>query len=70
MATMKLRVVGLESSDEERLEEVLRSLDGVFGAVVSAHEECVEVDLEDDEIDYDRILGRLEAEGYDARLRG
>lgn len=70
MATMKLRVLGLEPSDEERLDQVLRSLDGVFGVVVSPREDCVEVDLEDDEVDLDRILGRLKEEGYQAQLCG
>lgn len=70
MATMLVRIDGLEPGDEERVEAVLRALPGVFGVVVSPAEQCVEVDLEDDEVDYDRILERLRSAGYDPRLSG
>jgi copper chaperone CopZ len=70
MATMMLRLTDLESKDEERLEALLRSMDGVFGVVVSPSKGCVEVDLEDDEVDLDHILDRLEEAGYEAQLAG
>lgn len=70
MATMLLRVEGLEPGDEESVEEALRAMPGVFGVVISPAEGCVEVDLEDDEVDYERVVERLREEGYDARLSG
>lgn len=68
MATMLLRVPGLERGEAEKLEAVLRALPGIFGVVVSPAEGCAEVDLEDDEIDFDRVLERVRAAGFDATL--
>jgi hypothetical protein len=70
MATLKLRVANLEDGDASRLEEVSRSIEGVFGAVASPSAQCLELDLEDDEVDFDRILDRLRETGYDVRLSG
>lgn len=70
MATMLLRVPGLGGGDADELEAVIRALPGVFGVLVSPAEGCVEVDLEDDEIDLDRILDRVRAAGFEATLSG
>lgn len=70
MATMLLRVSGLETGDVEKLEAVLRALPGVFGVVVSPSEGCAEVDIEDDEVDLDRVLERVRRAGFNARLAG
>lgn len=70
MATMMLRIETLERADAEEVETLLRSMPGVFGVVVSPAEGCVEVDLEDDEVDYERIVERLQRSGYEARLSG
>lgn len=70
MATMLLRVEGLGAGDAEKLEALLLSTPGVFGAVVSPTEGCAEIDFEDDEVDYDRIIQRVESSGYTARLSG
>lgn len=70
MATMLLRVDGLGPGSEEEIRSSLQALPGVFGVVVSPTEGCVEVDLEDDEVDYDRILDELRNAGWDARLSG
>lgn len=70
MATMLLRVPGLERREAEKLEAVLRALPGIFGVVVSPAEGCAEVDLEDDEVDVDRVLERVRAAGFDATLSG
>lgn len=70
MATMLLRIPGLDRGDVEKLEAVLRALPGVFGVVVSPGEGCAEVDIEDDEIDLDRLLERVRAAGFEATLSG
>jgi copper chaperone CopZ len=70
MATMLLRIDGLEPGSESTIVSALEPLPGVFGVVVNPAEDCVEVDLEDDEIDFDRILDRLRAAGFEARLSG
>lgn len=70
MATMLLRIPRLDGADAERLEAVIRALPGVFGVVVSPTEGCVEVDIEDDEVDLDRILERVRGAGYEVSLSG
>lgn len=70
MATMLLRLPGIDAADAERLEALLRPLPGVFGVVVSPAEGCAEIDIEDDEIDLDRILERVRRAGFEAKLSG
>lgn len=70
MATMLLRLGSIERGDEEKLEAVLRALPGVFGVVVSPAQRCAEVDIEDDEIDYEDILERVRAAGFEAEISG
>jgi copper chaperone CopZ len=70
MATMMIRIPGLGAGDAEKLETVLRALPGVFGVVVSKSEGCAEVDIEDDEVDYDQVLERVRGAGFEATLSG
>ena len=70
MATLLLRIDGLEEGDEARVESVLRDIPGVFGVVVSAPAGCAEVDIEDDEVSVDRIVARLREHGLRARPSG
>lgn len=70
MATLLLRIEDLSRGDEERIEQVLRVMPGVFGVVVSPTEGCAEVDIEDDEADLDAILARLEEAGFVAHVAG
>ena len=70
MATLLLRVHDLDPADAAGVEAVLLRLRGVYGAVVSVAEGCIEVDFEDDEADIDEILAEVREAGYDARLSG
>jgi copper chaperone CopZ len=70
MATLLLRIDGLDDSDRERIEALLRPIPGVFGVVVSPAEGRANVDFEDDEADLDVILELLKGSGYDARVAG
>ncbi|HUE77226.1 MAG TPA: hypothetical protein VMM83_04730 [Longimicrobiales bacterium] len=70
MATLLLRIEGLEPDRAPALERTLRAMPGVFGVVISAPEGCAELDIEDDEISVDRIVARLEREGLKATLSG
>jgi copper chaperone CopZ len=70
MATLLLRIEGLDADRAPALERMLRELPGVFGVVVSAPEGCAELDIEDDEISVDRIVARLEREGLKATPSG
>jgi copper chaperone CopZ len=71
MATMKLRAPGLTGeADAQRAEAALHGLAGVYGAVVSPMEHCIEIDFEDDEVTADQILEALRHAGVEARLAG
>jgi copper chaperone CopZ len=70
MATLLLKIDGLTPGDDARLERELVAMPGVFGAVVSLGSRCVEVDFEDDEVAFDRIIHRVEELGFEAQLAG
>jgi copper chaperone CopZ len=70
MPTQKIRVDGLKEEDEARAAERLRSLDGVFSAVASHRDGCIEVDFEDDRASFDEMRAALAELGYDAELAG
>lgn len=70
MATLMLRIDGLDADAAARLERLLLDLPGVFGAVVGAAAGCAEVDFEDDEGDLDELLDRLRDAGFDVHLSG
>lgn len=71
MATMKLRVAGLDDEDAaRRVESALRGEAGVFSVVASPRHGCIEVDFEDDEITAEHIMSCLRAVGFEAQLAG
>ncbi|HEX6307381.1 MAG TPA: hypothetical protein VFZ69_04280 [Longimicrobiales bacterium] len=71
MPTAKLLVRGLDSPTREReLERVLNGLSGVYGAVASCRDACVEVDFEDDEVTIDEIVAAASTAGFQATLAG
>lgn len=70
MATLTLRIPGLQPGQEEKIEAVIRAFPGVYAVVVSQAEERAEVDIEDDEVDYETILERVRQAGFEARLTG
>jgi copper chaperone CopZ len=70
MPTLKIRVDGLRAADEPRVAERLHALDGVFSAVASHQEACVEVDFEDDRASFEEMRRVLAELGFDGRLAG
>lgn len=71
MPTAKLKVTGLRSAaDEDRLVDCVRRLPGVYGAVASCSDHCMEVDFEDDEANVSDILEAASAAGFKATLAG
>lgn len=71
MPTARLKVTGLRSAeDEKRLQDSVRSLRGVYCAIASCSDHCMEVDFEDDEVDVSDILEAASAAGFEATLAG
>ncbi len=71
MATLKLRITGLATAqDEANLEAALRAEAGVFGAAASRGSGCAEIDYEDDEVAIERLIALVEQAGFGARLAG
>lgn len=71
MPTARLNVEGLASAaDEKRLETRVRGLAGVYGAVASCRNHCIEIDFEDDEAKLDDIVAAASAAGFEATLVG
>lgn len=71
MPTAKLKILGLHSTDDEaQLETSVRGLSGVYGAVASCRDHCLEVDFEDDEVMLDDIVTAASAAGFEATLVG
>lgn len=71
MPTAKLKIHGLHSSgDEKQLENSVRGLAGVYGAVASCRDHCMEVDFEDDEVKVNDIVAAASAVGFEATLVG
>ena len=70
MATLLLRIDGLDEGAGPALERALRELPGVYGVVVSAPQGCAELDVEEDEVSIDAIVARVEREGYTAAPSG
>lgn len=71
MPTAKLKITGLESVDDEKnLEASVRGLTGVYGAVASCRDHCMEVDFEDDEVMLDEIVNAASDAGFQATIAG
>ncbi|HSK19599.1 MAG TPA: hypothetical protein VK912_10670 [Longimicrobiales bacterium] len=71
MPTAKLKITGLSSAEDEKLlQESVRRLPGVYGAVASRSNLCMEVDFEDDEVNVSDILEAASAAGFKATLAG
>lgn len=71
MPTARLKIGGLASAaDEKHLETRVRGLAGVYGAVASCRDHCIDIDFEDDEVKLDDIVDAAGAAGFEATLVG
>jgi hypothetical protein len=69
--TARLAVRGVHTPDDEKqLESTVLGLTGVYGAVASCRDHCMEVDFEDDEVNVNDILAAASAAGFEATLAG
>lgn len=69
--TVLLFVDGMDGAeDEARVQDVLRSEPGVLGVVASHRDGCAEVEIEDDQVTFRRLIELIAAAGYRAELGG
>lgn len=54
--TAKFFAPDLRREDEARVEHALRSAPGILAVVTSHEDQCVEIEFEDDEIDFETII--------------
>jgi copper chaperone CopZ len=67
--TLRLYVRNLtERADEQRLEQTIRGLKGVYAAIASSAGHCVEIDFEDDDVSIHQLVAALAEAGFDARV--
>lgn len=70
MPTQKFWVKGLAHEEEERISAALRKIDGVFAALANHHDQCAEVEFEDDRVGVHEIRRAIADLGYDVELAG
>lgn len=70
MPTQKFRIHGLRHEDEERIARGIRSLEGVFYAVLNHQDESAEVDFEDDLVTCAEIRAVITGFGYTSQNAG
>jgi len=71
MATAKLNVSGMHCGHcQEKVTTALRSVAGVYSAIVDWPTGEAEVDFNDDALTTDRLLAAVQQAGYEAKLAG
>lgn len=70
MPSQKFWVKGLRHEDEASIAQRLEELDGVFYAALNHHDQCAEVDFEDDRVSTDQIRAAIGEFGYSAEVAG
>jgi copper chaperone CopZ len=71
MATAKLNVNGMHCGHcQEKVAKALRSVAGVYSAIVDWPTGEAEVDFNDDTVTTERLLVAVKQAGYEAKLAG
>jgi copper chaperone CopZ len=71
MANVKLRITGMTCGHcLAKVETALRSVSGVYSAVVDLPDGEAEVDFDDDAVTTTQLIGAVEHAGYGAKLAG
>lgn len=70
MPTQKLWVKGLRHEDETPLAARLREVRGVLYAAANHHDQCAEVEFEDDVVTTDEIREAIAELGYGSEVAG
>jgi copper chaperone len=71
MASLKLRVSGMTCGHcQAKVEKALKTIDGVYSAIVDLPNGEAEIDFNDDTVTTDQLLGAIEGAGYAAKIAG
>jgi copper chaperone len=71
MANAKFFVTGMSCGHcQAKVEKALKSVRGVYTAIVDLEDGEAEVDFDDDAVTPEQLIGAVEQAGYTARLAG
>jgi copper chaperone len=71
MANIKLKVTGMHCGHcQMKVEQALRSVSGVYTAVVDWQDGEAEVDFNDDALTTDQLVAAVSRAGYEAKIAG
>jgi copper chaperone len=71
MANAKFLVTGMSCGHcQAKVEKALKSVHGVYTAIVDLEDGEAEVDFDDDAVTPEQLIGAVEQAGYTARLAG
>ena len=71
MANAKLHVVGMHCGNcQAKVERALKSVPGVYTAIVDLTAGEAEVDFNDDAVTANQLLGAVRKAGYEVKLAG
>jgi copper chaperone len=71
MANIKLRVTGMTCGHcQAKVEQALKSVSGVYTAIVDLPDGEAEIDFDDDSVTTEQLVAAVAKAGYRARLAG
>jgi copper chaperone len=71
MANVKLRITGMTCGHcQAKVEKALKSVSGVYSAIVDLPDGEAEVDFDDDAVTTDTLISAVSRAGYGAKLAG
>ncbi len=71
MANVKLRVTGMTCGHcQAKVEKALKSLSGVYTAIIDLPDGEAEIDFDDDSVTTDQLIGAITKAGYGAKVAG
>ena len=71
MANVKLRVTGMTCGHcQAKVEKALKSVVGVYTAIIDLPDGEAEVDFDDDSVTTDQLVAAVAKAGYGAKLAG
>jgi len=71
MANVKLRVTGMTCGHcQAKVEKALKSLTGVYTAIIDLPDGEAEIDFDDDSVTTDQLIAAITKAGYGAKVTG